>query len=53
MICAFSLIALLLGATLAYAADRVPAHVVLLESSGGALLVAGLALLGSGLPLFR
>ena len=53
MICAVSLIGLLLGATLAYAADRIPTHTALLEGSGGALLVAGLALLGSGLPLFR
>src|SRR4051812_29094697 len=50
MIGMFSLVSVLLGASLAYAADHVPARVELLESSGGALLIAGLALLGSALP---
>ena len=51
MVGAVSLISLLLGATLAYTADRVPAHVEVLESSGGILLISGLALLGSALPV--
>jgi hypothetical protein len=50
MIAAASFASILLGAALAYAADRVPSQVELLESSGGALLIAGLALIGSGLP---
>ena len=45
-----SLISVLIGATIAYAADRRPAHVELLETSAGALLIGGLALLGSALP---
>ena len=51
MICAVSLASLLLGAALAYAADRVPSRLKMLEATGGALLVTGLALIGSGLPL--
>ena len=43
-------VSLLLGSALAYAAERVPARVELLEGSSGALLLAGLALIGSGLP---
>jgi hypothetical protein len=41
---------LLLGAALACAAERIPARMALLERSGGALLLAGLALIGSSLP---
>jgi hypothetical protein len=48
---AFALISIVLGAGLAYAAVHVPTQVRLLESSGGAFFVAGLALLGSGLPV--
>ena len=44
-------ISLLLGGALAYAAERVPARMELLESSGGAFLLAGLALIGSSLPM--
>jgi hypothetical protein len=50
MIAAASLASVLLGVALAYAADRVPSQVEVLERSGGALLIAGLALIGSGLP---
>jgi hypothetical protein len=50
MIGAASLASILLGGALSYAADRVPARIEILESGGGALLLAGLALLGSGLP---
>jgi hypothetical protein len=51
MIGAIGLIGLLAGGALAYAAERVPARAALLEGSGGALLLAGLALIGSGLPI--
>jgi hypothetical protein len=50
---ATSLISILTGATLAWAATQVAAHAPLLERCGGALLVFGLALLGSALPLYR
>jgi hypothetical protein len=50
MVSAISLTSLLLGAILAYTASRVPAHVEILETISGALLVGGLALLGSALP---
>jgi hypothetical protein len=50
MIAAVSLLSLFLGTALACAAERVPSRVVVLENSGGALLIAGLALIGSGLP---
>jgi hypothetical protein len=52
MLAAVSLASILLGGALAYAAGRVPARAELLEGSGGAFLVCGLALLGSGLRLF-
>ncbi|MEA2904264.1 MAG: hypothetical protein QOI12_1651 [Alphaproteobacteria bacterium] len=52
MIGALSAVTLFLGAATAYAAEHVPSKLKLLESCGGALLVAGLALLGSALPLF-
>lgn len=50
MIAAASLASLLLGTALACAAERVPSQVEILESSGGALLLTGLALIGWGLP---
>ena len=50
MIAAVSLISVVLGAAIAYIADRFPAHVETLETGAGVLLVGGLALLGSGLP---
>jgi hypothetical protein len=50
MIGAFGFASLVLGASLAYAADRVPHRVELLEGGGGALLITGLALLGTLLP---
>lgn len=50
MIAAFALISILTGSALAYAADNFPARTKLLEAIGGALLIAGLALLGSKLP---
>ncbi|GJE13685.1 MULTISPECIES: hypothetical protein [Methylobacterium] len=48
-----SLICLGLGLGLAAGALRVPQRSALLERTGGSLIVIGLGLLGSGLPLFR
>lgn len=50
MIAVASVMSLLLGTALACAAERLPSHVEIMESSGGVLLLAGLALIGSGLP---
>ena len=50
MIGALSLLSVIAGASVAYCADRFPAHVEALETSAGALLIGGLALLGSALP---
>ncbi len=44
---------LCLGVTLAGLAPRVGLRTEVLETCGGLLLVSGLALLGSGLPVFR
>lgn len=43
-------IGFLLGGALACAAERVPARVEVLESGGGILLLAGLALIGASMP---
>ena len=51
MVAAVSLISVMFGVTLSRAADRFPTHVEALEMGGGAMLVAGLALLGSALPV--
>jgi len=51
MVAAASLISVVLGATVAYISDRYPAHIEVLETSAGVLLIGGLALLGSGLPV--
>ena len=51
MIAAISLVSVVLGAAVAYAAERYPAHIETLETSAGVLLVGGFALLGSGLPV--
>lgn len=51
MVGAFSLFSVVMGATLAYMAERYPAYVEMLETSAGALLIGGLALLGSTLPI--
>jgi hypothetical protein len=50
MITVLGAVSVVLGVSAAYAATVVPAHLKLLESSGGALLVAGFALLGAALP---
>ena len=52
MVCAAILLCMTMGATLAWAATKVPAHIVALERCGGALIVVSLALLGGALPLF-
>jgi len=51
MIFALAAFSLVLGAAAARSAEFVPRHVKLLENCGGALLVGGLALLGSTLPM--
>jgi len=50
MIAAVSVVSVVLGAGVAYFADRYPVHVEMLETSAGMLLIAGFALMGSGLP---
>jgi hypothetical protein len=50
LIGAASIMSVVLGAGIAYAADRFPAHVEALETAAGVLMIAGLAILGSGLP---
>jgi hypothetical protein len=52
MVCAAILLCMSMGATLAWAATKVPSHIVALERFGGALIVVSLALLGGSLPLF-
>lgn len=47
---AVSLLSVVLGGALAYMAGRFPAHVEMLETSAGTLLIGGLALLGLSLP---
>ncbi|MCK5496295.1 MAG: hypothetical protein KAI80_07780 [Hyphomicrobiaceae bacterium] len=46
-----SLISVVLGATIAYVADSFPAQNEALETGAGILLICGLALLGSALPM--
>lgn len=41
---------MMIGSALAAVAERYPGHVVALERGAGALMVAGLVLIGSGLP---
>lgn len=50
MVGAASLMSVVIGAAIAYFADRFPTHGEALETSAGALLIGGLALLGSALP---
>jgi hypothetical protein len=51
MVGAIGVLSILLGGTLAYAAEQFSAHIKTLETSAGALLIGGLALLGSALPI--
>ena len=53
MIAALSLSTLVVGTGLSYAAIRAPDRAVVLERWSGRLILAGLGLLGAGLPLFR
>ena len=50
MVVVVSLASLISGSALAAAAERHPAYVAMLERGAGALMIAGLALLGSSLP---
>jgi hypothetical protein len=50
MLAAVSLMSVVVGAAVALLAGRFPAHGETLETSAGALLIGGLALLGSALP---
>ena len=50
MVAVVSVISVVLGAGVAYFAERFPAHVEALETSAGVLLIGGLALMGTGLP---
>jgi hypothetical protein len=52
MILALSLLSILLGTSLAYAAPRVPSYSLRLEQSGGAFFITGLVLVGTLLPSF-
>ena len=53
MLVALSVLCLILGASLAYAAGRIPVRQAALEGLGGSLIVGGLFLIGSRLPLFQ
>jgi len=45
------LLSVMTGAVVAYLAKRFPAHIEALETGAGALLLGGLALASSGLPV--
>jgi len=53
MVGAAILLCLTTGATLAWAATKIPSHVVVLERCGGALIVISLLLLGGSLPFLH
>jgi len=46
-----SLLSVISGSAIAYLAKRFPAHIELLETGAGALLLGGLALASCGLPV--
>jgi hypothetical protein len=50
MLSAISLMSIASGAALAQAANRLPPRAELLEFCAGALLIAGLGLIGAALP---
>jgi hypothetical protein len=47
---AVGLLSVMVGAVVAYASERFPAHVESLETGAGFLLISGLALSGYALP---
>ena len=51
MVGTMSMISVTLGAAVAYVADRFPLRIETLETGAGVLLIGGLALLGSALPV--
>ncbi len=51
MIGIVSLISVMAGAAAAYLAERLPTRVEAIETGAGFLLIGGLALLGSALPV--
>ena len=51
MIGIVSLIGIVLGTAAACVADRFPAHIEAIQTGAGVLLIGGLALLGSALPM--
>ena len=51
MIGILSLLSVMSGTTIAYLAKRFPAHIELLETGAGALLLGGLGLASCGLPV--
>jgi hypothetical protein len=51
MIGVVSLIGIVFGTAAACVADRFPAHVEAIQTGAGVLLIGGLALLGSALPM--
>ena len=48
-----SLLCLISGASLAQVSPNRPASQALVESTAGCLMIFGLVLIGTGLPLFR
>jgi hypothetical protein len=50
MACAFGLVSVVVGAVVAYASERFPAHVEALETGAGFLLISGVALSTYALP---
>ena len=50
MIAAVGLLSFMVGAVVAYAAERFPGHIESLETGAGFLLISGLALSGYALP---
>ena len=51
MVGILGLLTIMTGAAVAYLAERFPAHIEVLETGAGALLIGGLALASCGLPV--
>jgi hypothetical protein len=45
------LISVMVGGTMAYIAERFPAHVEVLQTAGGLLLIGGFGIVGCTLPV--